>query len=455
MANTTTDHINKINTIYPVSGIDNDSQGFRDNFTSIKEALNSANDDITNLQLYGVTTTGANDFGQNLIKQAQLQNCSIYVFDDSAVPVTGDVVIDYRNGSYQKISLAAGTHNISVSNWPGTNKSGFLTLSVTTSTEYSTYVNFTGGSVINLSAEEQPILISQDGDPTIFDIHSDGSSDTLLIKRVNDRTIVTITSLIGIVTATTGSSLIGDVIGIVTATAGSSLIGNVIGVVTATAGSSLIGNVIGVVTATTGSSLIGNVIGIVTATAGSSLIGNVLATFVTATNIHSNNLTFVSEATVTTSSIWVGDDTLNVDGIKNISVENTATITTTIISNSGPGAGYDSTLTLSSIVGVTTATTFSVGTNTTKHTILSINTVTNEITTDPYLSSTSTNITFYRERTGVVFYATLPPETSAGSFGDRAGTMVATTNSVYICFSDYVDTSTNIWGKLDFDSTSW
>lgn len=41
---------NNIDTLYPVAGQDNDTQGFRDNFRNIKNNLNTAAQEITALQ---------------------------------------------------------------------------------------------------------------------------------------------------------------------------------------------------------------------------------------------------------------------------------------------------------------------------------------------------------------------------------------------------------------------
>ena len=49
MASTITNFSENINTLYPIAGVDNDTQGFRDNFTNIKNALGSAADEINNL----------------------------------------------------------------------------------------------------------------------------------------------------------------------------------------------------------------------------------------------------------------------------------------------------------------------------------------------------------------------------------------------------------------------
>ena len=52
---------------FPVAGQDNNSQGFRDNFLYIKEGLESASADITNLQVNGARLDDDNNFQNKLI----------------------------------------------------------------------------------------------------------------------------------------------------------------------------------------------------------------------------------------------------------------------------------------------------------------------------------------------------------------------------------------------------
>ena len=51
MISTITNYSNSINALYPISGQDNDSQGFRDNFSNIKQALTNAATEINTLGL--------------------------------------------------------------------------------------------------------------------------------------------------------------------------------------------------------------------------------------------------------------------------------------------------------------------------------------------------------------------------------------------------------------------
>ena len=48
---TITNYSSNINSLYPVAGQDNDTQGFRDNFSNIKNAFEIASAEISNLQL--------------------------------------------------------------------------------------------------------------------------------------------------------------------------------------------------------------------------------------------------------------------------------------------------------------------------------------------------------------------------------------------------------------------
>ena len=77
MASTITDYTNLIDINYPTPGVDNDTQGFRSNFASIKSALDLTGDEITDLQLNLVTLDGTNNFGGNQIKSANIVDCNI------------------------------------------------------------------------------------------------------------------------------------------------------------------------------------------------------------------------------------------------------------------------------------------------------------------------------------------------------------------------------------------
>jgi hypothetical protein len=59
-----------LDALYPVAGVDNDSQGFRDNFANIKTNLGYAKSEITDLQGGVARVDQENDFDGNTIEDA-------------------------------------------------------------------------------------------------------------------------------------------------------------------------------------------------------------------------------------------------------------------------------------------------------------------------------------------------------------------------------------------------
>ena len=59
-----------LDALYPVAGVDNDSQGFRDNFANIKTNLGHAKTEITDLQGGVARIDDENDFDGNTIEDA-------------------------------------------------------------------------------------------------------------------------------------------------------------------------------------------------------------------------------------------------------------------------------------------------------------------------------------------------------------------------------------------------
>lgn len=99
---------NNINGAYPVAGQDNNSQGFRDNFTNTSQNFQYAADEITDLQNKAVLkaaligTTLNNNMNGVVLSNAQLQNMS-----ETRVALgtlAGTVTIDYTLGSVQTVT---------------------------------------------------------------------------------------------------------------------------------------------------------------------------------------------------------------------------------------------------------------------------------------------------------------------------------------------------------------
>jgi hypothetical protein len=99
---------NNINGAYPVAGQDNNSQGFRDNFTNTKTNFEYASEEITDLQNNAVLKSALqgqtlnNDMDGSILSNAQLQNMTQTVV--SLGTLAGTVTINYALGSYQTVT---------------------------------------------------------------------------------------------------------------------------------------------------------------------------------------------------------------------------------------------------------------------------------------------------------------------------------------------------------------
>jgi hypothetical protein len=112
---------NNIDGAYPVAGQDNDSQGFRDNFTNTKTNFSYAAAEITDLQNKAVLksaltgTTLDNNMGGSILSNAQLQDMSETKV--SLASVVGSQILDYEAGPYFTLTLG-GSVSLSFANFP-------------------------------------------------------------------------------------------------------------------------------------------------------------------------------------------------------------------------------------------------------------------------------------------------------------------------------------------------
>jgi hypothetical protein len=133
---------NNINGAYPVAGQDNDSQGFRDNFTNTQTNFGYASAEITDLQnkvilkapLDGSSTYNNNMGGAKIIA-AQLQGTQATVVELGTV--TGSVTINYAAGHYQYNTTTTGSISLNFTNFPtagsGVTPQGWVIVRVTIS----------------------------------------------------------------------------------------------------------------------------------------------------------------------------------------------------------------------------------------------------------------------------------------------------------------------------------
>ncbi len=125
---------NNIDGTYPVAGQDNNSQGFRDNFTNIKTNFQYAENEITDLQNNVVLksalsgTTLDNDMLGSLLYNVQLNDIG---YTRLALGTTGgSVTINYELGVYHTLTTNASV-SLGFSNFPPAGVAGEVYLQIT------------------------------------------------------------------------------------------------------------------------------------------------------------------------------------------------------------------------------------------------------------------------------------------------------------------------------------
>lgn len=199
--NTASNYINKINEAFPTAGQDNSTAGFRNNFKNIKTALNYTDLDIYNLKLSSVKANSTNNFNDNKIKQAAFQDCATVIYDATETIEYGDVDIDYRNGSYQKIKVSGGYHTIRINYWPPAMQAGRLLLSIAPESLEGATIDFAATNLINLSTDLFPVAFTGSY-PQFFELWSDDSGSTVYVNSLGGNPTPTIQQFLELATAT-------------------------------------------------------------------------------------------------------------------------------------------------------------------------------------------------------------------------------------------------------------
>jgi hypothetical protein len=125
---------NNIDGTYPVAGQDNNSQGFRDNFTNTKTNFQYAADEITDLQNNAILkaalagTTLDNDMGGSLIYNGVAADFGLSRNDLGTV--SGSQTINYALGHFHTLTTG-GSVSLSFSNFPPAGTTGIVFVQVT------------------------------------------------------------------------------------------------------------------------------------------------------------------------------------------------------------------------------------------------------------------------------------------------------------------------------------
>ena len=137
---------------YPVAGVDNNSQGFRDNFSNIKTGLTTAKSEISDLQsktLKSSKLSPETGIVENDLQGSAITNGTHKKFYGSVASVTADengaIAVNLNNGPLQYITLGTAPSNtfaLSFTNWPANNLYAKVTLHISSNNTTNKTINF-------------------------------------------------------------------------------------------------------------------------------------------------------------------------------------------------------------------------------------------------------------------------------------------------------------------------
>ena len=119
---TNSSNIGTINADYPQAGVDNDSQGFRDNFSKIKTELTNAHADLTALDTSAVKNDETNDMQGNTINNVLLTRSSQKYYSGGVLTTAGVRPVSYEIATYHAYTVNSAGITLQLADWPSSGK---------------------------------------------------------------------------------------------------------------------------------------------------------------------------------------------------------------------------------------------------------------------------------------------------------------------------------------------
>jgi hypothetical protein len=185
---------NNIDGAYPVAGQDNNSQGFRDNFTNTKTNFQFAAEEITQLQSYAVlkaALTGTvldNNMNGSLLSNAQLQDMSLTRV--ALGTLSGSVGINYAAGHYQTVTTG-GSISLAFTNFSAAGTLSFVTVRVTVASTAHTLTlpaavgnGAAAASITGIQGFASNIITFAQTGTYEFQFHTDDGGNTVYLSEL-------------------------------------------------------------------------------------------------------------------------------------------------------------------------------------------------------------------------------------------------------------------------------
>jgi hypothetical protein len=174
---------------FPIAGQDNNSQGFRDNFTNIKTGLNTAKSEITDLQTNTAKLNVDNDFNGNVLQNAEINQVYGSVRNNGTINTTTS--IDIENGPLQ-IYTFANNATITFTNWPADDLYAKIRLHLKSDTVSARTVVFSteaGGTILKSgdgAAFPSPFTLNINGAFRVVEAWTYNAGTTVYLKYLGE-----------------------------------------------------------------------------------------------------------------------------------------------------------------------------------------------------------------------------------------------------------------------------
>ena len=183
---------NNIDGTYPVAGQDNNSQGFRDNFTNTKTNFQYAANEISDLQSNAILKSALagtvlnNDMLGSLVYNGVAADFGLTRISKGTV--SGSQTIDYSVGHYQTLTTG-GSVSLAFSNFPPVGVTGIVFVQVSVASTAHTLtlpsaVSVNAQGIQGLNPSTNVITFAATGTYTFQFISSDNGS-TIIVNEVN------------------------------------------------------------------------------------------------------------------------------------------------------------------------------------------------------------------------------------------------------------------------------
>jgi len=169
-----------IDEAYPVAGVDNDTQGFRDNFAIIKTALTQAATELSQLNEFGVRVDQTSAFNGTAIEGPELRQWTQQVIEHANVE--SSQYINWSAASYQTFPIVEDAIQFTLDLWREAGTYGELTAAFKSPDDQARTITFDaagGGTIKYGPGFPDPITVSSSTDPIIIKFWTHDSGGTI------------------------------------------------------------------------------------------------------------------------------------------------------------------------------------------------------------------------------------------------------------------------------------